>query len=110
MTGLIVKGATVIFLEGPDPGTLLAMALVDAVRKGDSRSWTSHLEEINLQRTTRPKPLTRQSLAWVYVFVTIGEPEQTRLEPGPFDDELARLIEAIEAERHPHADPTNPAP
>jgi hypothetical protein len=100
MIGLIVKGATAIFLEGADPGTLLALALVDAIRKGDSRSWASHLEEINLQRATRPKPLTRDALAWVYVFVTIGEPEHTRLEPGPFDDELARLVEDIEAERH----------
>jgi hypothetical protein len=100
MIGLIVKGATALFLEGADPGTLLALALVDAVRSEDSRSWASHLDEIKLQRVARPKPLTREFLGWVYVFVMIGEPEHTRLEPGPFDDELARLVEAIEAERH----------
>jgi hypothetical protein len=71
VTGLIVKGATAIFLEGADPGTLLALALVDALRNSDSRSWASHLDEINLRRAPRPKPLTRSSLSWAYVFVAV---------------------------------------
>ena len=49
----------------------------------------------------RPRPLPRQALARAYVFVTLDESDDHRLVPGPFDPELAGVVEAIEAEQTP---------
>lgn len=70
---------------------------------GNTRSAAHKLLALNLEYTTRPKPLTREALSWAYVFVTLTGEDDRRLEPGPFDDELAGIVGAIEAERH-HAD------
>ena len=59
------------------------------------------LRELDLERIPRPRPSSRVSLAWAYVFVVLTEGDERRLEPGPFDDELAGIVRAIEAERTP---------
>ena len=98
MIGLVVKGGTAKFIEGPDPGLWFARALADAVRKDESRAWASWLPFVKLQPVQRPKPLTRDSLAWAHVF-TRSQYDPRRLEPGPFDDELAGIVREIEAEQ-----------
>jgi hypothetical protein len=105
MIGLIVKGATALFLEGPDPGAASAIALINRYTGGNVRSWKAKLSGLNLQLAVRPLPLSRQALAWAYVFVVLTEGADRRLEPGPFDAELADVVETIEAERKPRAKP-----
>jgi hypothetical protein len=105
MIGLIVKGTTSLFLEGPDPSPEAAVGLVNRVRMGKIRSVQTKLSALHLNHTARPRPLARHDLAWAYVFVTLTEADDRRLEPGPFDDELARVVAAIEAEQHPEAKP-----
>ena len=99
MTGLIVKGSTALFLEGNDPGPQEAVALVNRLRGGNSRSWATKLDALNLERVARPVPLSRQSIMWAYVFTALTEGDERRLEPGPFDDKLAGIITAVEAEQ-----------
>lgn len=96
MIGLIVKGASAIFLAGSDPGSELAIAFVNRYRMGNSRSLETKLSASNLQQVARPRPLSREGLAWAYVFVTLTDGDERRLEPGPFDDELAGVVGAIE--------------
>jgi hypothetical protein len=98
MTGFVVKGAKALFLEGSDPGPEAAVAVVNRYNVVTARSWADKLVALNLKRIARPIPLSRESLAWVYVFVNLTESDSRRLEPGPFDDELADIIAAIEAE------------
>jgi hypothetical protein len=98
VTGLIVKGDAAVFLEGSDPGPQDAVALVNRFRGGNSRSWATKLEALNLEHGVRPKPLKRASLAWAYVFTVLTEGENGRLEPGPFDDELTCVVRDIETE------------
>ncbi len=97
MIGLIVKGATALFMEGNDPGPENAVAVINRYKMGNMRSWTAKLSELNLKHGLRPTPLSCASLAWAYVFVILTEGDNHRLEPGPFDDELADVIRAIEA-------------
>lgn len=101
MIGLIVKGGTSVFLEGADPGPEVAVSLVNRLRMGNSRSWALKLAEWNLESAIRPQPLSRTSLAWAYVFVVSTAGDERRLEPGPFDDELAGIVRVIEAEQAP---------
>ena len=103
MTGLIVKGSTALFLSGNDPGAQDAVALVNRVRVGNSRSCETKLNALNLERVARPVPLSRESIAWAYVFVALTDGDERRLEPGPFDEELTSIVTAIEARQH--ADP-----
>jgi hypothetical protein len=98
MTGFIVKGAKALFLEGSDPGPVAAVAVVNRYNVVNARSWADKLVALNLERVARPIPLSRKSLAWAYVFVTLTESDSRRLEPGPFDEELADIVAAIEAE------------
>ena len=97
MTGLIVKGSTALFVTGNDPGAQDAVALVNRVRAGNGRSCDNKLAALQLERVPRPKPLSRETIAWAYVFVALTEGDERRLEPGPFDDELATLVTSIEA-------------
>ena len=99
MTGLIVKGATALFFDGADPASSGAISIVNRYRGTNQRSWEGKLRELNLEHIPRPRPLSRTSLAWAYVFVALTEGDVVRLEPGPFDDELAGVVRAIEAER-----------
>jgi hypothetical protein len=105
MIGLIVKGSAALFLEGLDPGTGAAVALVNRHKLGNIRSRASKLAELGLEPTARPKPLVRESLTWAYVFVALTEGDDRRLEPGPFDDELATIVATVEAEPRPEAEP-----
>jgi len=100
MTGLIVKGSTALFLTGNDPGAQDAVGLVNRARAGNRRSCETKLAALELARVARPVPLSRESIAWAYVFVALTEGDERRLEPGPFDDELARLVATIEARQH----------
>jgi hypothetical protein len=97
MIGLVVKGATVLFLKGNDPGPENAVAVINRYKMGNMRSWSVKLSELNLQHDLRPAPLSGASLAWEYVFVVLTEGDSHRLEPGPFDDELAGVVQEIEA-------------
>jgi hypothetical protein len=97
MTGLIVKGSTALFVSGSDPGAQDAVALVNRVRAGNSRSCETKLDALKLEHTARPVPLSPESIAWAYVFVALTEGDERRLEPGPFDEELTRMVKAIEA-------------
>ncbi|MBZ5605819.1 MAG: hypothetical protein LAO79_26265 [Acidobacteriia bacterium] len=97
MTGLIVKGSTALFIKGSDPGAQDAVGLINRIRAGNSRSCETKLDALNLERVARPVPLSRESLSWAYVFVALTEGDERRLEPGPFDDELTRIVAAIEA-------------
>lgn len=103
MTGLIIKGSTALFIEGNDPGAQDAVGLVNRLRGGNSRSLETKLDALKLQHVARPLALSRQSLAWAYVFVTLTEGDEQRLEPGPFDDELTGIVMAIEAEQQDQA-------
>ena len=98
MTGLIVKGAKALFLRGSDPGPEAAVAVVNRYNVVNARSLADKLVALNLKRVARPIPLSRESLAWAYVFVNHTESDSRRLEPGPFDDELADIVAAIERE------------
>jgi hypothetical protein len=100
MTGLIVKGSTVLFLTGNDPGAQDAVGLVNRVRAGNGRSCETKLAALELVRVARPVPLSRESIAWAYVFVALTEGDERRLEPGPFDDELTSFVTAVEARQH----------
>jgi len=102
MTGLIVKGSTALFLSGNDPGAQDAVALVNRVRGGNIRSCETKLDALKLERIPRPTPLSRDSIAWAYVFVALTEGDERRLEPGPFDDELTGIVTAIEAGQNGH--------
>ena len=97
MIGLIVKGATALFLKGTDPGPENAVAVINRHKMGNMRSWSVKLSELNLEHDLRPAPLSGASLAWAYVFVVLTEDDNHRLEPGPFDDELAAVVREIEA-------------
>jgi len=97
MTGLIVKGSTALFVAGNDPGAQDAVALVNRVRAGNGRSCDNKLAALQLERVARPRPLSGESIAWAYVFVALTEGDERRLEPGPFDDELASFVSTIEA-------------
>ncbi|HLH37689.1 MAG TPA: hypothetical protein VKX39_00960 [Bryobacteraceae bacterium] len=99
MTGLIVKGSTAFFVEGNDPGAQDALGLVNRLRGGNTRSLETKLTALNLRLAARPAELSRQSLAWAYVFLTLTEGDEQRLEPGPFDDELAGIVMSIETEQ-----------
>ena len=99
MIGLIVKGSFTLFVEGSDPGPEAAVGLVNRVRMGKIRSVETKLSALNLNHAARPRPLARHGLGWAYVFVTLTEGDDHRLEPGPFDDELAGVVAAIEAEQ-----------
>src|SRR5258706_7648953 len=99
MTGLIIKGSTALFLEGNDPGPQDAVGLVNRLRGGNSRSLETKLDALKLRHVARPLALSRQSIAWAYVFVALTEGDERRLEPGPFDEELTSIVTAIEAER-----------
>jgi hypothetical protein len=99
MTGLIVKGSTALFLVGRDPGSQEAVALVNRLRAGNSRSWANKLDALGMERVERPVPLSRESLDWAYVFVALTEGDDRRLEPGPFDEELMNIVATVEAER-----------
>jgi hypothetical protein len=97
MIGLIVKGATALFMEGNDPGPDDAVAVINRYKMGNMRSWTAKISELNLEHGVRPSPLSPATLAWAYVFVIATEADNRRLEPGPFDDELAGVVREIEA-------------
>ena len=99
MTGLIIKGSTALFVEGNDPGAQDAVGLVNRLRGGNSRSLETKLDALKLQHIARPLRLSRPSLAWAYVFLALTEGDEQRLEPGPFDDELANIVRMIEAEQ-----------
>jgi len=99
MIGLIVKGSTALFLEGNDPGAEAAVALVNRHKMGNIRSLASKFAELGVQPTARPMPLVRGALTWAYVFVALTEGDDRRLQPGPFDDELACLVAVIEGEQ-----------
>ena len=99
MIGLIVKGSAALFIEGSDPGPWAAVDLVNRYRAGHGQSLEARLSALNLHHSVRPRPLQRQTLAWVYVFVTLTDGDDHRLVPGPFDPELAGVVEAIEAEQ-----------
>ena len=101
MIGLIVKGATSLFLEGPDPAAAGAVAVINRYKGMNLRSWESKLSQLNLKHVTRPRPLSRDGLGWAYVFVALTEGDERRLEPGPFDAELTSIVAAIEAEDPP---------
>jgi hypothetical protein len=101
MIGLIVKGATALFIEGQDPGLAAAVALINRFKTGNMRSLATKLSDLSLEQTVRPKPLFRHALAWAHVFVTLSEDDDRRLEPGPFDAELTEVVALIEAEQ-PH--------
>ena len=105
MTGLIVKGSTALFLKGNDPGVQDAVSLVNRVRAGNSRSCETKLDALKLEHTARPVPLSRDSLAWAYIFSVLTEGDERRLEPGPFDDELSGIVAAIEAQQDGDAAP-----
>jgi hypothetical protein len=105
--GLIVKGATAMFLEGTDPGPENAVALANRSKMGNKRSLASKLAQLSLTPTARPKPLLRKALAWAYLFVTATEGDERRLEPGPFDTELAHVVAAIEADQPGTRGPVN---
>jgi hypothetical protein len=105
MTGLIVKGSTALFLTGDDPGAQDAVGLVNRVRAGNSRSCETKLDALKLERIARPVPLSREVIAWAYVFVALTEGDERRLEPGPFDEELTGIVAAIEARQMEPADP-----
>ena len=53
MIGLIVKGATSLFLEGPDPGPEAAVGLVNRYRMGNSRSFENKLYALCLNHAGR---------------------------------------------------------
>ena len=97
MIGLIIKGATALFLNGKDPGRENAVAVINRYKMGNMRSWSLKLSELNLEHAVRPVPFSGASLAWAYVFVVLTEGDIHRLEPGPFDDELAAVVREIEA-------------
>jgi hypothetical protein len=99
MTGLIVKGSTAVFITGNDPGAQNAVALINRFIAGNSRSWATKLDGLNLERAARPVPLLRESLDWSYVFVALTEEDERRLEPGPFDQELTTIITSVEADQ-----------
>jgi hypothetical protein len=99
MKGLIVKGGTSLFLEGPDPGKKEALALMNLFRARNYRASAFRLMSLSLEHAIRPRPLTCASLAWAYVFVTLSEQDDQRLEPGPFDDELAAIVQSLEPKR-----------
>jgi hypothetical protein len=99
MTGLIVKGSTAVFVTGNDPGAQNAVALINRLIAGNSRSWATKLDELNLERAVRPVPLLRESIDWAYVFVALTEGDERRLEPGPFDQELTCIISSVEADQ-----------
>jgi hypothetical protein len=99
MTGLIIKGSTALFVEGNDPGAQDAVGLVNRLRGGNSRSLETKLVALKLQHVARPPALSRRSIGWAYVFLTLTEGDEQRLEPGPFDDELTSIVMAIEAEQ-----------
>jgi hypothetical protein len=105
MTGLIVKGSTALFLAGNDPGAQDAVALVNRVRGGNSRSCETKLGALKLERVARPVPLSRETIGWAYVFVALTEGDERRLEPGPFDAELTTMITSIEAQQHAQTTP-----
>jgi hypothetical protein len=100
MTGLIVKGSTVVFVTGNDPGAQNAVALINRLKGGNSRSCATKLYDLNLERAVRPVPLLRESIDWAYVFVALTEGDEQRLEPGPFDRELTSVITSVEADQH----------
>lgn len=108
MTGLIVKGSTALFVTGNDPGPQEAVALVNRVRAGNGRSCENKLAALNLARAPRPVPLSRESIAWAYVFVALTEGDERRLEPGPFDEELTGIVTAVEAGEHSDPARTDP--
>jgi len=99
MTGLIIKGSTALFVEGNDPGAQDAVGLVNRLRGGNSRSLETKLVALKLQHIPRPTGLSRRSLGWAYVFLTLTEGDEQRLEPGPFDAELTSIVMAVEAEQ-----------
>ncbi len=107
MIGLIVKGTAALFVEGSDPGPEAAVALVNRYRAGNSRSLETKLRTLNLRHAFRPRPLPRSALAWGYVFVALTEGDDHRLEPGPFEPELAGVVAAIETDQElaPEAKP-----
>ena len=107
MIGLMVKGSAALFVEGSDPGPEAAVALVNRYRVGNSRSLETKLRTLNLRHAVRPRPLPRSALAWAYVFVALTEGDDHRLEPGPFDPELAGVVAAIETDQElaPEAKP-----
>jgi hypothetical protein len=100
MTGLIVKGSTAVFVTGNDPGAQNAVALINRLIGGNSRSWANKLDELSLERAARPVPLLREAIDWVYVFVALTEGDERHLEPGPFDRELTSIIASVEATQH----------
>lgn len=114
MIGLIVKGSTALFLEGNDPGPQDAVGLVNRARAGNARSWATKIDALMLDRVARPVPLSRRAIGWAYVFTALTEGDERRLEPGPFDDELASMIAVIEAEQQDrdstHMPRTEPLP
>jgi hypothetical protein len=99
MTGLVVKGTTALFLKGPDPGADAAVGLVNRYKTGTARSFENKLNALNIEHVGRPVQLSRLDLAWAYVFVALTEGDESRLEPGPFDPELAGVVQAIEADQ-----------
>jgi len=101
MIGLVVKGATALFLKGSDPGPEAAVGLVNRYKTGNTRSLANKLNALNIEHVGRPVQLSRLALAWAYVFVALTEGDESRLEPGPFDPELAGVVEAIEADQLP---------
>lgn len=103
MVGLIIKGSTAMFLEGADPGSPNAAVIVDRLRTRKHWPLALRLDELCLKPVARPRPLARSSLNWAYVFVSLSENDDRRLEPGPFDDDLAGVVKAIEAEQGPGA-------
>ncbi len=90
--GLIVKGGTALFLQGPDPGAGVALSIVNHYRVGDFDAITEH----NLEVVPRPQNLS--DLSWKYGFFTIGVSMPLRIEPGPFDSELQELVKTMEAD------------
>ena len=97
--GLIVKGPTALFVEGANPGSEGAVALVNRYRAGNNRSLETKLTALNLRPVARPSPLPRRAIAWGYVFVVLTEGDEQRLEPGPFDVELSAIVAEIEGEQ-----------
>jgi hypothetical protein len=88
--GLIIKGGTALFLQGPDPGDVVALSIANRYRIRDFDA----MSEYSLQVVTRPLDLS--TLSWKYGFFSIGVSRPLKLEPGPFDSELQALVKTMD--------------
>ena len=88
--GLIVKGGPALFLQGPDPGAVVALSIVNRYRMGDFDAVPEHGLVIF------PRPQDLSGPAWKYGFFSIGASMPLRLEPGPFDSALQDVVKAMD--------------